>query len=226
MCRMVSLASPKITKIEPYFKVVVEQALHGKHSPHGDGWGMALYSKKGLTLKKSAQPIWEVKDILEEANIALIHARKTTSGDVKASFSHPLLSSCNGKDWSFAHNGAINNFSHPLKIDTQFYFEKFLFHLKAFNNVVQAMKSTFGEIEKNYEYTSLNAFISNGEELYAFRKVKEDDDDYHSIFYKLENDIVIFSTEKFGNNWKALKNGEYAYAKVDEKEIRFEVRGW
>jgi predicted glutamine amidotransferase len=226
LCRMISFISSYSVDVKPYFNALVDQALHGSFSPHGDGWGMVLYANNEFTMKKSASAIWQVPIASEKANIAIIHARKITSGDVKTSFSHPFLSSCNGKDWSFAHNGGIKNFSNSNLIDTQFYFEKFLFYLAKSNDAVDAMKKAVEEIEKSHEYTSLNVLMSNGEDLYAFRKVSSDDDDYHSIFYKVEKDIAVFSTEEFGEGWEALKNGEYAHAKTKGEDVSFEVEGW
>ncbi len=226
MCRMVSVISIESVNIEPYFNALIEQAKNGSFSPHGDGWGMALYTQDEFVLKKSSKAIWQFKINSEKAKIAIIHARKTTSSEIKTSFTHPFVSLSSGKDWSFAHNGSIKNFPKSSIIDTQFYFERFLSHLSDNVDTVDAMKKAVEDIEKKYEYTSLNVFISNGEDLYAFRKVSKSDDDYHSIFYKVENDRAVFSTEKFGGNWKALNNDEYAHAKTDGERILFEVKGW
>ena len=225
MCRMISFVSVRSVKVKEYFDALIEQALHGSYSPHGDGWGMALYEDDEFLLKKNSEAIWQASIISNEAKIAILHARKTTDGKVKTSSSHPFFFSLKGKDWSFAHNGSIKI---PLKndiIDTQFYLESLVHHMIKGETLQDAMRKVAEEITK-YEYTSLNVFISNGEELFAFRKVSNDDDDYHSIFYRVEEDRVVFSTERFGDGWKALKNNEFARARSDGTKVLFKTEGW
>lgn len=220
MCRMISLISTKKVSARPYFEALTEQALHGKYSPHRNGWGVAIYDDEHFLLKKSSNPIWESPAFDEKGKIIILHARKTTSRKLAVSFSHPFTFSLKGKDWAFAHNGAIKNFfENSCEIDTQFYAEILMKELKK-NNVVEAMEKTIFFIKsQGYEYTSLNSFLTDGRHLYAFRILEEDNDDYHSIFYKRSSEFVVMSTEPFGNGWSKLNNGEYLFANEEGGRI-------
>ncbi len=221
---MISLISIKEVSVKPYFEALVDQALHGKYSPHGDGWGVTIYDDDDFLLRKSSIPIWESPTLNEKGKIIVLHARKTTSGKPNVSFSHPFTFSLKGKDWSFVHNGAIKNFpENSCEIDTQFYAETFMRELRE-NSVVEAMKKTISFVKsQGYEYTSLNSFLTEGKVLYAFRILEKDDDRYHSIFYKKSSEILVMSTEPFGDGWSELNNGEYLFASVEEDRIVVKV---
>ncbi len=226
MCRMVSFLSLEEESVERYFNALVHQALKGKKAPHGDGWGTALYGEKSFWVKKSCEPVWKSEFSCVLAHAGVFHARKTTSSPVKVSFSHPFLFSFNGKDWAFVHNGSIIGYSDMTKIDTQLYLELFEQAVKEFG-IVSAVGRTIKKIKSFYSYTSLNFLLISEDEMYAFKILSCDEDEYHSIFYASEKERIVFSTEPFNNAaWKELKNGEFAHAQRVGKLLAFEKGRW
>lgn len=227
MCRMIGFISVKQKSAKFYFDFLKVQALHGKRSPHGDGWGMVLYGEGEFSVNKSAKPIWESEEIRDEmVNASLFHARKASSGRVNVLFSHPFIFEKEGKIWSFAHNGTIYNLSdHKEKsdIDTQFYAKKFIMNLNG--DPIKSLRMTIEDlmILSKEKFTSLNSIIVNDDTLLAVKFVKKDDDDYHTLFYKADKTLLSVSTEPPRNEWTALKNGEYILAKKTENSIDFEI---
>lgn len=225
MCRMIAVASRNPIDIAPYFKALKEQALHGQNSPHGDGWGIALYNDEDFMLKKSAGVIWDAPNFDVKAYMAILHARKSSSPGASVFFSHPFVNDLYGKIWSFAHNGVIKGLTSLSadEIDTQIYSRIFVDELKK-SNPVEAMKRTVRRIEfGEFKYTSLNAFVANGSQLYAFRITEKDEDEYHTIFYKDISDVFIFSTEQLGSGWTELKNREYVFVDRTSNKVKIEV---
>jgi predicted glutamine amidotransferase len=227
MCRMVGFISTEDKNVTPYFEILKTQALHGKDAPHGDGWGVACYNDGEFSIKKSSKPIWENGKIDEMAKSALLHARKASFGKASVLLSHPFVYDEKGKIWSFAHNGTIYNLSKTKKkgeIDTQFYAEMFIENLKDKDPLesVRTTVKTLIDISED-KYTSLNAIIVSDEMLMGWRYVKKVDDNYHTLFYEACKNSLSISTEPPGNEWIAIKNGEYLLAKKNELTIDFEV---
>lgn len=215
MCRMIAIASQNPIDVAPHFEALKEQALHGRNSPHGDGWGVALYNEGNFELKKSDGFIWDVPKLNEKAHMAVLHARKSSSPGASVFFSHPFINDLRGKTWAFAHNGVIKGLEDLSNgyIDTQVYNRYFVDELRE-RDPVEAMRRTVKRIEfEGFEYTSLNAFVANGSQLYAFRITNKDEDEYHTIFYKNDFDVIVLSTERYGRGrWTELKNRKYVFA--------------
>ncbi len=225
MCRMIAIISRNPVDVAPYFEALKEQALHGKNSPHGDGWGIALYNGKDFMLKKSKEFVWNAPKFSAKAYMAILHARKSSFSDASVFFSHPFVNDLRGKIWSFAHNGVIKGLSSLSvdEIDTQIYNRIFVNELKEYDPV-ESMKRTVKKIKSGgFEYTSLNTFVANGSQLYAFRITEKDEDNYHTIFYKGDSNMFLFSTERFGNGWSELKNGEYAFADRTNSKVKVKI---
>lgn len=225
---MIGFISIEQKSVKPYFDFLKMQALHGNKSPHSDGWGMAFYREDEFFMNKSAKPIWKNEEIIDEmANSAIFHARKASFGKANVLFSHPFIFEKDGKIWSFAHNGTIYNLSdHKEKydIDTQFYVKKFITNLK-YGDPVKSIEITIKDLmdlSKN-EFTSLNSIIVNDDTLLAIKFVKKHDDEYHTLFYRADKNMLSVSTESSQDEWIPLQNGEYIFAKKTENSIDFEI---
>ncbi len=225
MCRMISFLSTQREKITKYFDALVLQAKDGKKAPHGDGWGMALYDSETFIAKKSSRPVWEENPLNFFAHAGVFHARKTTSSEVKVGFSHPFFFSFKGKDWAFVHNGSIVGFSNREEIDTQFFLRTFENFLRNYE-MAKAVRKSVEKLSTTYEYTSLNFLLLSRDEMYAFRILSNDDDEYHSIFFLSEEKRVVFSTEVFDGRGEPLENGEFVHVVRARQGLTLEKGRW
>ncbi len=217
---MIGFISARSYNISPYIDFLKNQAMHGKGAPHPDGWGMSCYDQNDLLIKKSSDPIWKNDVMSVKASAVLIHARKASFGKANLLFSHPFVFDKKGKIWSFAHNGTIYNLSGKKEkdeIDTQFYAKRFIENLK--QDPVRSIENTIRELIEISEnkFTSMNALILNGETLLGIRYVKEDEDDYHTLFYFEEDDRISISTEPLDSRWVPLKSGEFVMATANSR---------
>jgi predicted glutamine amidotransferase len=93
-------------------------ARGGGRGEHVDGFGLAFHDATGCRLfidegRASDAPL---ADFLRQhpirARTVLAHIRKATQGHVQLSNCHPFVREWQGRHWSFAHNGDLQNF-HP-----------------------------------------------------------------------------------------------------------------
>ncbi len=217
---MIGFISTKPQDISFYIDFLKTQAINGRGAPHSDGWGMSCYDQNDLLIKKSSDPIWKDDTVSAKALSAIIHARKASFGKANLLFSHPFIFEKKGKIWSFAHNGTIYNLSKKKEkgeIDTQFYAKKFIENLK--QDPIRSIESTIKELTEisKDKFTSMNALILNGEILLGVRYVKDDKDDYHTLFYFEDEDQMSISTEPLDSRWTPLRSGEFIMATVNSK---------
>jgi glutamine amidotransferase len=82
-----------------------------KNTVHDDGWGFAVYSKRGLTYHRSGRPIFREDVALPPTDgkmFAVFHARQATPGNpVGERFSHPFLAENHNGLVLLAHNGSL-----------------------------------------------------------------------------------------------------------------------
>ena len=79
---------------------------------HGDGWGFAVCSNRGLVYHRSGQPIFGEDVVLPPTDgkiFAIFHARQATPGNpVGEKFSHPFRGETDSGSILLAHNGSLN----------------------------------------------------------------------------------------------------------------------
>ncbi len=82
-----------------------------KNIVHGDGWGFAVYSKRGLTYHRSGRSIFNEDVVLPPTDgkiLAVFHAKQATPGNpVGERFSHPFLAETPYGLILLAHNGSL-----------------------------------------------------------------------------------------------------------------------
>lgn len=105
LARLVSALSGAAKKDTVAEKVPLKDAFHD------DGWGFAVYSKRGLTYHRSGRPIFREDMALPPTDgeiFAIYHARHATPGNpIGVRFSHPFLAETNNGLILLAHNGAL-----------------------------------------------------------------------------------------------------------------------
>jgi glutamine amidotransferase len=85
----------------------------GKHGPHGDGWGLALYDGKlaRLFLEPTSAADSPLARFVREHPIktllAIAHVRQKTRGRVGLVNTHPFTRELWGRHFVFAHNGTV-----------------------------------------------------------------------------------------------------------------------
>lgn len=85
----------------------------GKHGPHSDGWGLALYEGRVARLFLDPEPAANsplarfVREHPIKTLLAIAHVRKKTRGHVALANTHPFVREMWGRHFVFAHNGTI-----------------------------------------------------------------------------------------------------------------------
>jgi predicted glutamine amidotransferase len=87
----------------------------GKHGPHADGWGLALYEGRvaRLFLEPEAAASSPLATFVREHPIktllAIAHVRRKTRGGTLLANTHPFTRELWGRHFVFAHNGTVKN---------------------------------------------------------------------------------------------------------------------
>ena len=161
---------------------------------NGDGFGVAWYDfsiDKTPGVFKSIMPAWNDKNLVNivdkiQSTCFLGHIRASTIGQVTHNNCHPF----SFKQFVFAHNGTIRNFSRYKKdfintIDNELFLQikgdtdsEYLFYLiltfiKHSNGLLDAVYKALSWIEKlqrsNEDFFTLNIVILDGKSILATR---------------------------------------------------------
>src|SRR6185295_8716906 len=85
----------------------------GKHGPHADGWGLALYEGRVArvfleTAAAADSPLAKfVREHPIKTLLAIAHVRRKTRGGVSLANTHPFVRELWGRHFVFAHNGTV-----------------------------------------------------------------------------------------------------------------------
>lgn len=87
----------------------------GRHGPHGDGWGLALY--EGHVARTFLEPAAAADSPLArfvrehpiKTLLAIAHVRKKTRGRISLANTHPFTRELWGRHFVFAHNGTVKD---------------------------------------------------------------------------------------------------------------------
>ncbi len=192
-------------------KVISEKGIS---SPHSDGWGYALRGE-GRETYNSSGAIFDSDEKLPPSRVGIVHSRKASKGYVvNLEHVHPFYATVKGRNYSFCHNGTIYDFASAEGMtDTQRYLELLVSNLERYETK-RALEITAGFVAKNYRYTSINALLTDYENVWAIRQNAEKDDTEHALFlYEMDGVRIVSSepVEKFGDlpgNSIEIKNGE------------------
>lgn len=189
MCQLLGMNCNVPTDI--CFSFTGFQARGGVTDEHTDGWGICFFEGRGVRqfLDPEASAHSAIADFVRTYPIksknVIAHIRKATQGEVKLENTHPFVRELWGRNWSFAHNGDLKEFSPALSgeflpvgnTDSE----------QAFCYLLQELKNSFGKnlpdrralAEKLYEltlnlagYGVYNFLLSNGEFLLAHCSTK------------------------------------------------------
>ncbi len=221
MCRMIAVVAREPIVAAPFLEELAAQSRMGVESPHGDGFGAAIFTGGHWLHVREQSPAWAVA--LEafgkiRGTLMLLHSRKASDPTtINLTKLHPFCWPGFGQGVMFCQNGTIRKHEKiqtrldASAIDTEKYFDVVIRHYEKSKDFGEAISAAAEEIERcGADATSLNAFLSDGKELVAYKgKILEQNSCYHTLFVKEEAGISVVSTEPFHGEkkeqWKALE---------------------
>lgn len=94
----------------------------GMTGPHGDGWGIAFYERRGCRLFHDPVPSAHsrmaqfIQGFPIKSKNVIAHIRRASRGSVCVENTHPFHRELWGRSWVFAHNGLLRGIKQrPLK---------------------------------------------------------------------------------------------------------------
>ncbi len=219
MCRMVAapfgIRGDRI--IEPFVRMARgENALHEHNTAlgefqHPDGWGTVYKEGESYEAHRSARPCWKDNDLerFKDRKIIILHARRASRGIVNLANVHPFHIEHNGRSWYFCHNGTIDDpaiASYRGETDSERYFRFLLDHL----HINDPLASIGAALNRLHNYTSLNAFLTDGDHFYVINRFSSSPR-YYTLHLHQGSDGPIVSSEELqdvAKTWEPLKNGQ------------------
>jgi len=114
MCELLGMSANVPTDICFSFTGLIQRG--GKTGPHADGWGITFYEGKGCRSFKDPMPSCESKiakmvvDYPIKSCAVVSHIRQANRGIVSLENTHPFTRELWGRNWTFAHNGQLENY--------------------------------------------------------------------------------------------------------------------
>jgi len=178
---------------------------------HGDGWGIAYYSKGWKTIK-STKPVYNDNkiNILKNRTVsfAVLHARKASKGKITLNNTHPFR---HGQR-VFCHNGMVyDSMDFPKKYvckgntDSERLFYFILSALKE-GKEKEGIRSQLAKLKK---FSGVNFILASPTKTFVAVKYSESPK-YFTMKLGKKKGFTIVSSERLpikGMKWKALKNG-------------------
>lgn len=185
MCELLGMSANVPTDICFSFKGLVKRG--GEKGPHKDGWGITFYEGKGCRSFKdpmpcSFSPIAKlVEDYPIKSQVVIAHIRQANRGNIALENTHPFTRELWGKNWTFAHNGQLTDYTQldmepyqPVgQTDSEYAFCYILAQLRQhFPEEPQSRLPVFHFIKECADHLSTlgvcNLLITDGEYLFAF----------------------------------------------------------
>lgn len=216
LCRIVALKADKDICIETYFRFFRMMSERGINNPHGDGYGYAFRNSHEEVLYRSDVNVANALDERFMAKGTLLHSRKAT-GDYRRNLMqvHPFAASLHGKTYYFVHNGVISHISSREDVtDSQDYFERVLEMIIEGKNEAFSLQTVSNDIASKYEYTSLNAIITDLEHFWCLKLNADQGDTYHDFCFLEHDDASMICSEEpakyvdIEGDPRHLENGE------------------
>ena len=209
MCELLGFSASRETDIRKY---LTEFFSHGIQHPHG--WGLMRENNSITEIIKKAEcsaKSERISEIIAETQPqknTLAHIRLATVGSIKNENCHPYTQTDNtGRCWTLIHNGTIYSGRQLMK---------YLYTQTGDTDSERISLALLDKInEKNPETpeqrfdivddfvislskrNKLNLIIYDGELLYVHQNMRD------TLYYKSENDGIIFSTKPLDSGyWK------------------------
>lgn len=111
MCELLGMECNVPTDVT--FSFAGLSARGGKHGPHADGWGLALYEGRVARVFLEPAPAASsplarfVREHPIKTLLAIAHVRRKTRGKISLANTHPFVRELWGRHLVFAHNGTV-----------------------------------------------------------------------------------------------------------------------
>lgn len=190
MCELLGMECNVLTDIVFSFSGLSGRG--GRHGPHADGWGLALYDGKSarVFLEPTAAAQSPLAKFVREHPIktllAIAHVRRKTRGAITLANTHPFVRELWGRHFVFAHNGTVRDArTHKLgrftpigKTDSEYAFCALLARLQhefgdsppSRADLAAAVAHHAGKIGRSNRARVPNTFnmlLGDGDQLYA-----------------------------------------------------------
>ncbi len=209
MCELLGFSARYEMDIHEYLK---EFFSHGINHPHG--WGMMRENHGRTEIMKEAVSSSESKKISKiiaetpPQKNTLAHIRLATVGSIKIDNCHPYSQTdYSGRSWMLIHNGTIYSGKQLMKyLHTQIGdTDSERISLALLDEINQKQPKTAKQrfdivddfVVSLSKRNKLNLMIYDGELLYVHQNMQD------TLYYKSENDSIVFSTKPLDNgDWK------------------------
>ncbi|MDF7680077.1 class II glutamine amidotransferase [Enterobacteriaceae bacterium ESL0689] len=114
MCELLGMSANVPTDICFSFSGLIQRG--GGTGPHKDGWGITFYEGKGCRTFKDPCPSFQspiakmVQDYPIKSCSVIAHIRQANRGIVALENTHPFTRELWGRNWTYAHNGQLNDY--------------------------------------------------------------------------------------------------------------------
>jgi glutamine amidotransferase len=208
-----------------------------------DGWGVGYYKKDPFDCIVIKDGPWDyehdkpkMKKLIDPlySEIFISHIRRAsdkTTLNIKNA--HPYQCEKFGRKYLFAHNGKVDRdyiFKHlkegfippkEEKTDSVAYFYLILQKMKKYNmDFIKALGETI-EIITESDYSGLNCLLSDGEQLYAFRDYRENNEKSYTLYYlnrnKTDSPFLYVESKQTGATYETKNLDEKAIIIASEK---------
>ncbi|MGZ4963458.1 MAG: class II glutamine amidotransferase [Limisphaerales bacterium] len=218
---MIAVVSQKPVACGRFLDELAKQSCGGIESPHGDGFGAAIFTNGHWFHVREQCPVWDAaRSALNsiEGTILLLHSRKASDPtSINLTKLHPFCWPGKGQGIMFCQNGTIRKHDRlksslgPDAIDTEKYFDIVIRNYKQKNDLADAVVEAANEIyAADADTTSLNSCISDGRELVCYKgRILPQNVGYHTLYVHEEPGLAVVSTEMFEGSkpkdWKPLE---------------------
>lgn len=115
MCELLGMSANVPTDVVFSFTGLMQRG--GRTGPHRDGWGIGFYEGRGLRLFQDPQASVdsEIARLVQrypiKSKTVIGHIRQANVGAVSLANTHPFMREMWGRNWCFAHNGQLADFT-------------------------------------------------------------------------------------------------------------------
>lgn len=187
MCELLGMSANTPTDLCFSFTGLTQRG--GNTGPHADGWGVTFFEGKGIRNfhDSAASSASEVANLVQQLPIksqtAICHIRQANVGDICLANTHPFVRELWGRNWVFAHNGQVENFTHKEGIyepigetDSERIFCDIMNQVRknlVRDTLIEQLSNTLTNLAQTYARQGVfNCLLSNGDWLFSFCSTK------------------------------------------------------
>ncbi|MFH1194647.1 MAG: hypothetical protein V1720_02970 [bacterium] len=210
MCRLLYIKSKDEFEIKSYLEKFAFVAKNSKEF-QGHGWGCAYLVEGNWQHYKNINPVWE-DDFSKFGNTTrmIAHARSAfRDKDIFVENNMPFYD----ENYIFIFNGELSGVR--IKEEGRIGAERIFNFIKRFDkgSIAEALQKGTEAIKKLSAYVrAMNIIIADNSRAVVYSHSNEDFD-YFTMYYKIENGTAIICSEKFPDeeNWIPIENNSLRY---------------